>query len=73
MLKNITLSAEERLIAQARDEAGRRGTTLNAAFRQWLSAFVEQERTAQGYQDLMSRLDYARPGRRFTREELDER
>lgn len=73
MLKNVTLSADDRLIARAREEAGKRGTTLNAEFRLWLAAFVEQERTAQGYRELMSRLEYARPGRRFTREELDER
>lgn len=73
MLKNITLSAEEQLIARARDKAEERGTTLNSEFRLWLSAFVEQERAARGYQELMSRLDYARPGWRFTREELNAR
>jgi hypothetical protein len=73
MLKNITLSADEKLIARAREEAQKRGTTLNDQFRSWLTAFVEQERAAQGYQDLMSRLSYARPGRRFSREELNER
>ena len=73
MLKNITLSADEALIARAREEAEKRGSTLNAEFRVWLAAFVEQERAAQGYQELMSRLDYARPGGRFTREELNAR
>jgi len=73
VLKNITLSADERLIALAREEAERRGTTLNAEFRLWLAAFVEQEQAASGYQELMARLGYARPGRRFTREELNER
>jgi hypothetical protein len=73
MLKNITLSADEQAIARAREEAARRGTTLNAEFRLWLQAFVEQERASQGYRGLMARLDYARPGRRFTREELSER
>lgn len=73
MLKNITLSAEDSAIARAREEAERRGTTLNAEFRAWLDAFVAQERMAQGYQDLMTRLDYARPGRQFTREELNAR
>jgi hypothetical protein len=73
MLKNITMSAEEQLIARARDKAEERGTTLNAEFRLWLAAFVEQERAARGYQELMSRLDYARPGQRFTREELSAR
>ena len=73
MLKNITLSADEELIARARKEAEGRGTTLNAEFRAWLAAFVEQERKAQGFQQLMSRLEYARPGRRFSREELNAR
>ncbi len=73
MLKNITLSAEETLIARAREQAEQRGTTLNAEFRLWLAAFAEQERTAHGYNELMGRLDYARPGRRFSREELNAR
>lgn len=73
MLKNITLSAEERLIARARDEAERRGTTLNAEFRMWLANFVEQEHTAHEYRDLMRRLDYAIPGQGFTREDLNAR
>jgi hypothetical protein len=73
MLKNITLSAEEQLIARARSKAEERGTTLNSEFRVWLSAFVEQEQAARGYQELMSRLEYVRPGRRFTREDLNAR
>jgi hypothetical protein len=73
MLKNITLSAEEDLIARAREEAERRGTTLNAEFRLWLAAFTEQERTARGYNELMHRLAYARADRHFSREELNER
>jgi hypothetical protein len=73
MLKNITLSADEQIIARARDKAEEQGTTLNAEFRLWLAAFVEQERTAHDYEDLMTRLGYARPGRRFTREEMNAR
>ncbi len=73
MLKNITLSADEQAIARAREEADKRGTTLNAEFRLWLSAFVQQEQAAQGYQQLMTRLGYARSGRVFTREELNDR
>lgn len=73
MLKNITLSAAEELIARARDEAQARGTTLNSEFRLWLAAYVEQERTAQSYRELMTRLDYVRPGGRFTRDDLNAR
>jgi hypothetical protein len=73
MLKNITLSADEQLIAQAREQAERHGTTLNAEFRLWLARFVEQERAARTYHDLMATLDYASPGRRFTREDFNAR
>lgn len=73
MLKNITLSADDQLIARARHEAEQRGTTLNAEFRLWLVAFVQQEKAARDYRGLMARLDYARSGRRFTREELNAR
>ena len=73
MLKNITLSAEEELIARAREEAGQRGTALDAEFRLWLAAFAEQERTARGYHELMEQLAHAHPGRHFSREELNAR
>ena len=73
MLKNITLSADDRLIAQAREEAESHGTTLNAEFRLWLAQFVEQERAARVYHELMDTLGYACPGRGFTREDLNAR
>jgi|GEM_PF-2951120 len=46
MLKKVTLSADEELIAQARDRAERQGSTLNAEFRQWLQAYAQQEQAA---------------------------
>jgi hypothetical protein len=73
MLKNVTLSADEHLIAQAREEAERHGTTLNAEFRLWLAQFAEQERAAHGYQSLMEELSYASPGRDFTRDDVNAR
>jgi len=73
VLKNITLSAEDELISQARAEARKRGSTLNDQFRIWLAEFVEQERAAQGYRELMAELEHVHPGRRFSREELNER
>lgn len=73
MLKNITLSADAELIARAREKASMQGTTLNSQFRLWLQAFVGQERASQQYRDLMRALEYAHPGRRFTRDELNKR
>lgn len=73
VLKNITLSADEELIALAREKASRQGTTVNSQFRLWLRAYIEQEQASRGYRELMRGLDYANPGRRFTRDELNTR
>ncbi|MCX6634901.1 MAG: hypothetical protein NT090_07445 [Acidobacteria bacterium] len=72
-MKNITLSADEDLIEQARLVARSRKTTLNAAFREWLVRFAAREGTARDVDVLMERLRHVRAGRRFSREEMNER
>jgi hypothetical protein len=42
-MKNITFSADERIIEEAREEARRRNTTLNEEFRRWLSEYAGRE------------------------------
>ena len=42
-MQNITFSAQNDLIAQARELARARGTTLNEEFRIWLNGFVQQQ------------------------------
>ena len=73
MLKNITLSAEEELIARARARAEAENTTLNAEFRRWLEKYADQVRDGEEYARLMDSLRYVRSGGKFTREELNER
>jgi hypothetical protein len=72
-MKNITLSANEKLIEEAREKARRHRTTLNALFREWLASYVRRGRCGSEYPELMGRLSYARPGRTFSRDELNER
>jgi len=72
-MKNITLSADDELIEQARLAARTRRTTLNAAFREWLLQFTAQSDRAQQVNSLMKRLRHVRAGRRFTRDEMNER
>jgi len=71
--KNITLSAEEKLIQQARDKAGREKTTLNEQFRLWLERYVSSDSNTIDYSGLMARLSYAKSGRAFSRDEMNER
>ncbi len=73
MLKNITLSAEEELINKARQKAQRERTTLNTTFRHWLTLYVNTGLNGTGYDSMMNSLSYARPGKRFSRDEMNER
>ncbi len=73
MLKNITLSAEEQLIYKAREKARQERTTLNATFREWLEQYVSADRTLKEYDHLMQSLSYAKPGKTFSRDEMNER
>jgi len=73
MRKNITLSAEEELIRKVRDKAKREKTTLNANFRLWLRQYLNRNTKTTDYQVFMDSLEYAKPGRRFSRDELNER
>jgi hypothetical protein len=72
-VKNITLSADERLVEQARAVARRRSTTLNQLFREWLAEITAERARKDRYDDLMDRLGHARSGGRFSRDDLNAR
>jgi len=72
-MKNITLSADESLIEQARLVAKSQHKTLNTAFREWLEQFTARAGSVQEYDALMRRLQHVNSGRRFTRDEMNER
>ena len=73
-VKNITLSADENLIEQARKAAADQHTTLNAAFREWLEQYSGRARWLQEYDALMERTKkYMKVDRKYTRDELNER
>ena len=72
-MKNITLSADEDLIEQARLVARAQRKTLNAVFREWLVQFTAQAGNSEEVDALMRRLRHVNAGRRFTRDEMNER
>jgi hypothetical protein len=75
-MKNITLSADEKLIEAARQEARRRKTTLNAAFREWLGRYARDRQAQQrlrDYRRLMESMEEVSSGRRFSRDEMNAR
>jgi hypothetical protein len=74
-MKNITFSADEEKIERAREIARSRHTTLNEEFRDWLDVYGNggSPSKAEEFRALMKRLRYVDAGRKFTREEMNER
>ena len=72
-MKNVTLSADENLIEQARLVARSQHKTLNAAFREWLVQYKAQAGNGQEFDSLMRRLRHVDAGRHFGRDEMNER
>ncbi len=72
MRQKITFSAEKILIERARQRAQAKNTTLNAEFRRWLAQYVEYPQTTADLAELMERFNYAKAGKKFSRDELNE-
>lgn len=72
MLKNITFSVEEELILKAREKAVSEKTTLNVVFRRWIKQYADRKKE-QEIDMVMESMDYAVSGRKFTRDEMNER
>jgi hypothetical protein len=72
-LRNITLSADADLIRKVREKCLREHTTLNSIFRRWMRQYLNKSSKTADFQAFMSALDYVSPGRRFSREEMNER
>ena len=72
-MKNITFSADQDKIERARQFARSQNTTLMELFREWLDGIAGRETRAEEYRALMNQLRHVNAGRKFTREEMNER
>lgn len=72
-MKNITLSASENLIQQAREVAASRKTTLNSLFREWLKEVAGTRERSERLDSLLLRLESCDAGGKFSRDEMNER
>ena len=63
------------MIEEARRIAAARSTTLNAEFRRWLADYVRRKRQAEKAMATIRELRdiYRTGGRKFTRDEMNER
>ena len=71
-MKNITLSADGTLIEKARGQAEKEHRSLNAVFREWLESYVRPT-VKRSYSDFVKTVSDARSGKKFTRDEMNER
>ena len=73
-MKNITLSADEKIIEAARARARIEKTTLNEQFRQWLATYARSRSQIRRYDAVVAELKgKVRVGRKLTRDEMNER
>ena len=74
MTKNITFSAEEALIEEAREAARADNTTLNEQFRLWLEQYARRQRAQRAMETVDRLRSYVSSGgSKFTRDEMNER
>jgi hypothetical protein len=72
-MKNITLSADEHLIEQARLVAKAQKKTLNALFREWLEQYIARSGSVREFDALRRRTRHIESGGPYTRDEMNER
>ena len=74
-MKKLTLTADARLIEAARQQAASEHTTLDAKFREWLAEYTQRhQRAKQAMASIEEMCKTVRTGgRKFTREEMNER
>ncbi len=72
-MKNITFSADERLIEDARETAKADGSSLNEQFRLWLKQYARKRRVARAMEVIDRISGSVVVGRKLTRDEMNER
>ena len=74
MARNITFTADEALIEEAREAARADHTTLNEQFKIWLEQYARKHRAARAMQTVERLRGYVRTeGRKFSRDDMNER
>jgi len=73
IMKNVTFSADEKLIERARTRALHEHRTLNTAFREWLARYAGTGNGGADFDHVMRSLSQVKFTRKFTREEMNAR
>ncbi len=74
VVRNITFSAEDDLIEQARTVAARNHRSLNDEFRDWLAKYAQEGRKAKlSFREVLSQFKDVTVTRKYSRDEMNER
>ena len=74
MSRNVVISVEEELLAEATSKAASEHQTIDQLMRKWLAEYVGRKNRVDQYREMMERLSYVRaPEQHLTRDELNER
>lgn len=73
IMKNITLSADEKIIEQARRKATAQGKSLNDEFRRWLKDYAASKQTVAAFDRLVADGPQFTSKRTYSRAEMNER
>ncbi|MBN8222205.1 MAG: antitoxin [Spirochaetes bacterium] len=71
-MTNVTFKAEEPLIRKARLRAKTENRSLNDVFVDWLKVYAGQNQTTD-YYEIKKKFSHIKSGRKFTRDEMNER
>jgi len=72
-VREIIFRAVQPTIERAREVARSEGRTLEAAFREWLDWYASRNVTREEIEALYRSLKHVHGGRKFTRDEMNER
>jgi hypothetical protein len=72
-MRDITFSVDESVLERAREVARSENKTLDDAFRDWLIWYASRKVTLTEIEALYESLKHVQAGRKFTRDEMNER
>lgn len=72
-MKNVTFRIQEDMLRKAREKAGKERKSLNNLINQWLKNYSATQDEAFDVHKYLERVRGVKIGRKFTREEMNER
>ncbi|MBW0435464.1 antitoxin [Leptospira yasudae] len=72
-MKNVTFRADDRLLEKARLRAASERKSLTDVFNEFLKNYSNSVKDVSDYENLLQKLNYVKVGRKFNRDEMNER